>query len=204
MINKFLSAKHWQIFLCTIGIPIVLQFYFMFQMISLIKTSNDKRLQFDTSSLYMYLIVICIYFFIYYGWLWSINVGLDRYLAIDLKLKLKRFKWIMLLQFISIAVFGVLSYDIFIKLFSGEFLNDFTFFYYLIPFQLFIVCCSIYSLYFSVKTIRTLELQKEVKFDECIGDFFLFWFFPIGIWFLQPRINRLNEERNDSFFLLEK
>jgi hypothetical protein len=27
--------------------------------------------------------------------------------------------------------------------------------------------------------------------NDYIGEFFLFWFFPIGIWFIQPRINNI-------------
>jgi hypothetical protein len=30
-----------------------------------------------------------------------------------------------------------------------------------------------------------------VSFYDFSGPFFLLWFFPIGIWIIQPRINRL-------------
>ncbi|MEN9640511.1 MAG: hypothetical protein RLZZ262_2380, partial [Bacteroidota bacterium] len=42
--------------------------------------------------------------------------------------------------------------------------------------------------------IKLLELQREVRFSEFIREFFLIWFFPIGIWFIQPKINRWFEE----------
>jgi hypothetical protein len=41
------------------------------------------------------------------------------------------------------------------------------------------------------KTIKTVELQREVNFSEFIGEFFMIWFYFIGIWILQPKINRM-------------
>jgi hypothetical protein len=42
------------------------------------------------------------------------------------------------------------------------------------------------------KTIVIAETQKIHGFDRYIGTFFLLWFFPIGIWFVQPRLNRFS------------
>jgi len=35
--------------------------------------------------------------------------------------------------------------------------------------------------------------HKAAGFYEYSGPFFLIWFFPIGLWIIQPRINRLAE-----------
>ena len=53
-------------------------------------------------------------------------------------------------------------------------------------------------LYFCSKTIKTVELQKEVFFGEFIGDFFGLWFYPIGIWFIQPKINKLAKDKIET------
>jgi hypothetical protein len=62
---------------------------------------------------------------------------------------------------------------------------------YLIPIHiiasLFIFSC----LWTCAKTIVVAETQKIHSFDKYIGTFLLLWFFPIGIWFIQPRLNRL-------------
>ncbi|MDR0802166.1 hypothetical protein [Fluviicola sp.] len=63
--------------------------------------------------------------------------------------------------------------------------------------HLFSIFCLLHTLYFVAKTIRVAELQKNVTFSDFIGDFFLTWLLPVGIWFLQPRINRLIEEKNE-------
>lgn len=48
-------------------------------------------------------------------------------------------------------------------------------------------------MYKAAKTIKIVEVQKSVKFVDFAGEFFLLWFFPIGIWFLQPKIKKLAE-----------
>lgn len=53
----------------------------------------------------------------------------------------------------------------------------------------------IYTMYFTAKTITSVEMKKETHFSDYIGDFFLIWFFPVGVWFIQPRINRIIEEQ---------
>ena len=47
------------------------------------------------------------------------------------------------------------------------------------------------SIWTSAKAIVLAETKKIQTFDRYIGTFFLLWFFPIGIWFVQPRLNRL-------------
>ncbi len=49
----------------------------------------------------------------------------------------------------------------------------------------------IYILGFTAKNLIMAERQTAVAFYDYAGPFFLMWFFPIGIWFVQPRVNRL-------------
>ena len=55
-----------------------------------------------------------------------------------------------------------------------------------------------YSMYFAAKTLKTVELLREVSFREFASEFFMFWFFPIGIWILQPRINDIVEKQEND------
>lgn len=61
----------------------------------------------------------------------------------------------------------------------------------LLPLHLLSMAGIFYALYFVAKTLNAVERQRPVGLAECLGDFFLLWFFPVGIWFIQPRINRL-------------
>ncbi|MBR4841447.1 MAG: hypothetical protein IK005_13385 [Paludibacteraceae bacterium] len=55
------------------------------------------------------------------------------------------------------------------------------------------------GIYLLAKAMRVAELQREVKVKEVLGDFFLFLFFPLGVWFLQPRVNRMYEKDKEGF-----
>jgi hypothetical protein len=48
-----------------------------------------------------------------------------------------------------------------------------------------------YVLGFSAKNLIMAERSTPVSFFDYSGPFFLMWLFPFGIWFVQPRVNRL-------------
>ncbi len=60
------------------------------------------------------------------------------------------------------------------------------------------VFCMFYDLYFVCKSLVLAETSRPVSFYDYAGPFFLIWFFPIGIWFTQPRVNRLYAERKKT------
>ncbi len=53
------------------------------------------------------------------------------------------------------------------------------------------MACLFYCLYFTAKALKTVERNAPVPVSEYLGEFFLLWFFPVGIWMLQPRVNHL-------------
>jgi hypothetical protein len=58
--------------------------------------------------------------------------------------------------------------------------------------------CMFYLLYFVSKSLVLAETDKTATFYDYAGPFFLMWFYPIGIWIIQPRINRLYSERGNA------
>ena len=66
----------------------------------------------------------------------------------------------------------------------------------ILPLHLLSMFGMFYSLYFVAKTFKTVELQKEVNFGEFAGEFFMLWFYFIGIWIIQPKINKMSENEN--------
>ena len=55
-----------------------------------------------------------------------------------------------------------------------------------------------YTLYFVSKTFKTIELQRKVEFSDFAGEFLMLWFYPIGIWIIQPKINKMIEKNNTT------
>jgi len=128
-----------------------------------------------------------------FGWLWAIAINLQEKLPEDLKLKANIFKTFLLIPTIYFVIFFVFLDSIM----SGAIENgtglDPAIFALIVPFHLFAMFCIFYCLYFVSKTFKTVELQRKVTFSEFAGEFFMLLFFPVGIWILQPKINKMVE-----------
>lgn len=191
MIQKFLRAKHWQIFGFTVGIPLLFQVFFILSLIN-----GGDEFDEDIFTRYVVFIPLISIFFmaVFYGWMWSIGVGLQRKLLEELKMNVRFFKLAIFIPFIYlILIFGSLGFGLGLGVDVLEQNVNLvgTALVFIIPMHLFTVFCAFYQLYFVSKTIKTAELQRSVVFGDYIGEFFLIWFFPVGIWFIQPKINQL-------------
>jgi hypothetical protein len=51
--------------------------------------------------------------------------------------------------------------------------------------------CLFYCIFFVAKTYKTVQLKREATFDDFVGEFFMTWFFPVGVWMMQPKINKM-------------
>lgn len=193
MIDKFLKAKHWQIFLLTLGLPIILQIIITTMMF----TTEDPTLMMKIMP------IISIVFMIgFFGWFWSVAIGLQSQIPTHIHLKIRKFKVFLFIPIIYIVlIFGFMG-----TMFEGAFENGAepsnvvigSILGVVFPLHLFSMFCIFYSLYFVAKTFKTAELQREVTFSDFAGEFFLFWFFPIGIWVIQPKINKMIEYYYDN------
>jgi hypothetical protein len=56
------------------------------------------------------------------------------------------------------------------------------------------------ALRFTARALVAAETRKAPAFSDYAGPFFLLWFFPIGIWIVQPRVNRVYAERGEPDF----
>jgi hypothetical protein len=56
---------------------------------------------------------------------------------------------------------------------------------------LYLTFAMIQTIIFACKTIAKLEYKREVSFGDYFNKLLLMFFFFVGIWFLQPKVNRL-------------
>jgi hypothetical protein len=201
MINKFLNAKHWQLFTLMFGIPILLQIVVMISMFANIDSNGNPD---QTIMLYMmkiFPVIMILYTGLVFGWLWSISIGLQKYIPSDIKMKIKKFKLfffiplsyiLFLLLIIGTTFYGISSGSKAVGGIVGKML------FIVVPMHILSMFCIFYILYFVSKTIKTTELKRTVTFSDFAGDFFMIWFLPIGIWIIQPRINKIASEENTN------
>lgn len=188
MINLFLRAKHWQLFLFTFGIPILYQAATMVSLVMTIiaRTSSNPEEVFDQLKYFPIMMLFLVGGL--FGWLWSVGVGLQKYIPDEFKLPVNKFKLILLIP--SCYIFFFLGFVIWV-LSPNE--PDPMIFAVIVPFHLLSMVCIFYSLYFVSRTYKTAVLQKKLEVGDYIGEFFMIWFFFIGVWILQPKINKMVE-----------
>ncbi|MEI6090930.1 MAG: hypothetical protein WCR42_10790 [bacterium] len=210
--ERFLKLKHWQLFALLFGLPIVLEILFF-------STSFKNMIaqNMDTSrflELFQYLqyfpILILLIMIINFGWYWAVGINLQQKIPVEIRLKTGMFKIFVifpLIYFVAIilalfwffSIIGILPYG---TMQTGETIPPLIGFLPLIflPIHFFYLFCTIYCMYFTARTIKTAELQKAVRFDEFVGEFFLIMFFPIGVWILQPRLNKMVAEDENAIY----
>lgn len=195
MIKKFLKAKHWQLFSLMYGIPFVIQIIIFAILVISVGIDQDTFNHF--SFLQFFPLMMVIYSGLFFGWFWSIVMGLQKKIPKNTKMKINRFKVLFFIPLSYILIISIYLGTIFSGISLGEDkpqpLLISTIMILVFPLHLFSMFCMFYLLYFVSKTIKTVELQRDVTFRDYVGEFFLIWFFPIGIWFIQPKINKMTE-----------
>jgi hypothetical protein len=196
MINTFLKAKHWQLFVLVVGVPIALQIVFMGVIFSSVFNHREPDPAIFLGYMKWVPILMILLSSILFGWQWSVAIGLQSKVPANVKMKVGKFKVFFFIPIIYLILISI-SVGVFLnKIFNG-YEPDMTVFLpvmmIVFPLHLLSIFGMIYTLYFVAKTFKTVELQREVEFSDFVGEFFLIWFYFIGVWFVQPKINKMVE-----------
>ncbi|MEI6310940.1 MAG: hypothetical protein WCP57_01645 [Bacteroidota bacterium] len=197
MISFILKAKHWQIFLLSFGILFILEIFFMAFMFSQIMSHHEMNPEIP---LYFIFIAMPLFSLVtistLFAWFWSVVIGLQSKIPSEFQMPITRIKIFIILPFTYIFIIMMLVIFLMNILMSSPNANAdidhwiLKSMFIIIPMHLISMASMLHTLYYVAKTIKTVELQRKVSFSDFAGEFFLVWFFPIGIWILQPRINR--------------
>ena len=182
--NVFLRAKHWQIFLLLVGVGFVGDIVAIASSMSVTAQSPEG---FGKIGLPLGF-VMALFMFCFLGWFWSMGSFLSSIVQPSLRLKMGFFRFALVYPGLYIFVFMAL----FLSTTTNPALLAIIF-----PLHFLAMFCMFYDLYFVSKSLVLAETNKPASFYDYAGPFFLIWFFPIGVWFTQPRINRLYSERKN-------
>ncbi len=132
---------------------------------------------------------------IYFGWFWAVAIGLQKKVPAQVKKKVPQFKIFFFIALVYLTLFiignavlqrGLIDFD-----HSSNMVLIAILFMVAVPLHLFSMFCIFHSIYFVARTLKIVELQREVAFSDFMAEFFLIWFYPIGVWIIQPRINEM-------------
>ena len=180
-LSIFLHLKHWQLFSVLVGVPFVFQMFIT----EAIFNSNDP-----SAILPILWIVMIIDVALFLGWLYVMGSNLHSKLPKGVSMNLATFTWFVIIPAAYICLASAFFLGKFVDILHGQQLDP-SIFGLIVPVHLFCMFCMFYCLYFVARTLKAVELKRTVAFSDYGGEFFLLWFFPIGVWIIQPRINRM-------------
>ncbi len=182
--------KHWQLFLLLMGIPMA----FQIGAISILADNLDG-LEMIMQALPYVIILVAGFFF---AWFHTLGAALYAKLPESVPMSLLTFRLMLAIPatfVLSIAVIAWLVFTDHTEVFRGmdeTFVSAFLMLYFVSLFA------TLYLLYFISKCLVSVEEQAPVTFKRYVGTFFALWFFPLGIWFFQPRVNAIFDGSNDN------
>lgn len=176
--KQLLRLRHWQVFLISWGL---LTTFFICLIIQ-----PDIIMYYLPIWILMFLIGIINSFV----WVWIIVTALIPTIALAVRPKNKLFKICFWIPAIYVSyIVGFLLFNLFVR--KVESLNAELEMKFLIGLGLISIACIIYGLFFAARTIKTAELQRNLKAYEYLPEFVLMILAPIGLWIIQPRLNKL-------------
>jgi len=179
--TKLLTIKHWQLFGLLMGLPMIFQFVIMGSLMN----SGSPTIMFVAFPIMMILFIG-----LFFGWFYALGTNLHKKLPETATMNLTKFKVFLLIPVVYMLFLSVFMFGMFSNISTGGQPNP-AIFALIVPLHLFSMFCIFYCLYFNAKALKTVEWQRPVTFSDFAGEFFLIWFFPIGVWIIQPRINKL-------------
>lgn len=184
--KRFLTLKHWQLFLLFIGVPIIFQFIATVSIVTSINPTDTNPIV----TIVIFPIMMVLFIGLLFGWLYSVGVNLYKKLPVAASMNIVRFKFFLFIPVVYMLLLLVFMFGMSSNTYSGG-QADVVVLILILPLHLFSMFCIFYCLYFNAKVLKAVELQRPVTFGDFAGEFFLIWFFPIGVWIIQPRINKL-------------
>jgi len=127
-------------------------------------------------------------FIILFGWLLSLGNLLNKKLPSNVKYSNIFFNVSLTIVILYIILLDIRS--------SNEFLNSLLapYIYRSFTINMIAMFFMFYAIHFIAKNLVMNERKDKIPFGAHIQEFFMLWFFPIGIWYLQPRIMRIFNE----------
>lgn len=115
--------------------------------------------------------------FVFAVWLFSVFISLKDEMPKEIKINIG---WFLIRLIYAIVYIIILEIP-----FNGKVTSI------LMPFHILAVL-SIFSCLFSASRFLIICEERSIqRFDKYIGTFLLFWFYPVGVWFIHPRVKRI-------------
>lgn len=219
MTRLFLRARHWQIFIAIAAGPLLAQFLPVFISDNYIAPATNYDPTGDVTVplpdfpgfLVEYGWVIALFGFLLllsalvtWLWVWSVGTGLHHRLPAGTRgLNLRTFKIVMIVPWLLSILGGFITYRFVATALADGFGDPdpsaiISFVLGIFGIGLIFLAAAVYTWYFIGKTIRSVELGQPARGSQYVGYSLLVYVLIIGIFILQPTINRIVSGEEDG------
>ena len=188
MTENFLRAPHWQLFLYSFGVPFLMQLLGTTVSISNLVTAGTTAAApawpYYLSSAGSLAIGVVLY-----GWMWSVGHGLQKRMPREFRRPTIGFGAV-LLTLSGLCVASIFYRGDMLLIMDEE--RVFTLlFWTVLPLLIVWMFSHLYCAAYIADLVLTAEQEREPDTHQWLQLSLLIWLFPVGIWIVQPRINRL-------------
>lgn len=203
MNSIFLRAKHWQLFIPLAVIPFVVSIILGISVAITLVLNEPKSPEDVIWVFYLFPVIFILCGFVQFAWFWNVLTKLSKLVNPAVKFPQRRIKLFFFIPVIYLCLVPFFAVYVIQTTFAShqhidEIMQLVILGVFVFILHFFSIFCILHTIYFAAKTIRSAELQTNARFSDFVGDFFLIWIFPVGIWFIQPRINKLVEKTANS------
>ena len=171
IIRFFLRAKSWEIFLLLVGIMAASQ-------IALVSSIQNTAQDFSKGRPLIAGVTL-LFMLCFLGWFWAMGSFLNSIVQPKFRPGAGLFRFALIYPILYVTAFLM------------AFPPSLAMLIVIVPLHLLAMFCMFYLLKFVSQNLSLAETDRGVAFADYAGTFFLLWFFPVGVWTVQPRINRL-------------
>lgn len=184
--NYFLKQSTKKIIFLILIIPIVIQFV----LINLVQVIINERL---------YYLTFLFFWLLYLPYFYWLNIAVNFLYTHPnkyFKLKLNYFKISLVVNIIAMFNFVYFIAYIFSFVFNGGQPNI-DIILYMLSIQFVGVVSFFYNSYFVCKLIATIELKRNVYFNDILSNLVTFSFPPLALWIIQNKVKRMQLSENN-------
>jgi len=140
-------------------------------------------------------IIFCLSVCINIVWIYSIGLSMNKLIPEKFRPKIAYFKasCLLILVWITVAltIFGGYSIN------QDNYAEYGNWLWVLIPAHLYLMWSFFYMFYFASKMLNSVIDGEIVGFSTYYRTFFAMWIFPIGVWFIQPAVQRILASKSE-------
>ena len=175
----FLRIKHWQLFL----LLVVLWIGTGAAQLAAMPSSPEEPI----GTVFPFVAVVELVALVFAGWLWSLGRFLQSVVPHRLKMSPTFFRISVTLPLLCIPLLALAFQSLNVALIGIVFIA------YGIA-----LAAEVYSWYFVARSLALAQYLRKVRFSDYEATLLGIWFFPVGVWFIQPKINRLYVKSSEN------